>query len=330
MKNYMAIACIAAFPALGGCLPLEQAPLVYSSKVNMGVNLNAGTADSPGPNVIIGYDQHDAAIVPVAVAKPCYKSTSDKCKEASNDVQIINGLNAISAEDLINQQLVERARRTIVASQKIVTDNAGTIATENEKLKRLVDLPTKRTRLSTLNQKSTAFNSDPTNPALSADELAEQTKLTAEVAELSAIETSQGDINRNVGALSAQSAAAAKTLAEAEGELRGLQAKIATSNSNKKSDALSVYGSFNGKADGKKEGASLTLGKVFSTGVAAQFLTEGIAAAASADVLGRCLSLAHESVALMPTATDADKAAKNDRLTILVDYCLRPVGKPRS
>ena len=327
MKKYPAIACIAAIPLLGGCLPLEQAPLVYTSKVTMGVNLSAGTPESPAPNVVIGYDQVDAAIVPVAVAKPCYKSTSSTCKPSSNDIHVIAGQNAISAEDLINQQLIDRAQRAIVTNQKVVDDNAGVIASENGKLKRLTDLSAKRTRFASLNQIAAAFASDPTKPALSADELAEQTKLKAEIDELALIEANQAEINRNIGALSAQSAIAATALTVAEGELKGLQAKIATSNSNTKSDALSVYGSFNGKADGTKEGASLTLGKVFSTGVAAQNLTEGIGAAAGADVFGRCLSLAHESAAQMLNATDDEKKI---RLAMLIDYCLKPVGKPRS
>lgn len=330
MKISVALACIAAATLLGGCLPLEQAPLVYTSKVTMGVNLSAGKADSPAPNVVIGYDQVDAAIVPVAVAKPCYKATSSKCKEASNDVQIINGRNAISAEDLINEKLIGDAQRTIAVSQKIISDNAALIVVENEKLKRLADLPAKGQRLAALNQKASAFQLDPKNPALDAGELAEQTRLAAEVGELAKIEAAQGEINRRIGALSAESETAAKAIERAEGELKGLQAKIATSNSNNKSDALSVYGSFNGKAEGNKEGASLTLGKVFSTGVAAQNLTEGLGAAAGADVFGRCLSLAHESVADMPRTTEAEKKERFDRLSILVDYCRRPIGKPKS
>jgi len=37
-----------------GCSPLQQAPLVYSSKVSVGVDVSATSTETPGAGVTIG------------------------------------------------------------------------------------------------------------------------------------------------------------------------------------------------------------------------------------------------------------------------------------
>ena len=56
---------------LAACAPLQQAPLVYSSKTSMGIDLSTPTSEQPGVSINIGFKQVDAAYVPVAVAKDC-------------------------------------------------------------------------------------------------------------------------------------------------------------------------------------------------------------------------------------------------------------------
>jgi hypothetical protein len=57
--------------ALSACAPLQQAPLVYSSKTVVGLDISATTTETPGASFAFGYKSVDAAYVPVAVARIC-------------------------------------------------------------------------------------------------------------------------------------------------------------------------------------------------------------------------------------------------------------------
>jgi len=57
--------------ALSACAPLQQAPLVYSSKTVVGLDVSATTTETPGASFAFGYKSVDAAYVPVAVARVC-------------------------------------------------------------------------------------------------------------------------------------------------------------------------------------------------------------------------------------------------------------------
>ena len=52
-----------------GCAPLSQAPLVYSSKQILGVDISIPSPESPTAELHVGFKNKDVAIVPVAVAK---------------------------------------------------------------------------------------------------------------------------------------------------------------------------------------------------------------------------------------------------------------------
>jgi hypothetical protein len=49
---------------LFGCTALEQAPLVYTSKQIVGIDVSAPTTESTGVTVSVGYKNVDAAYVP--------------------------------------------------------------------------------------------------------------------------------------------------------------------------------------------------------------------------------------------------------------------------
>lgn len=53
----------------GACAPLQQAPLVYSSKVAVGVDLSSNATENPGISITLGVKTVDVAYVPVAVSK---------------------------------------------------------------------------------------------------------------------------------------------------------------------------------------------------------------------------------------------------------------------
>jgi hypothetical protein len=95
----------------------------------------------------------------------------------------------------------------------------------------------------------------------------------------------------------AAAAAAQARQAAQEAERAAARAeKVSSRSSNNRHDALSVYGTFdsNGAATGPgatpSGGANLRLGRIFSTGVASQNLTEGQRDALRADALTRCMA----------------------------------------
>lgn len=63
-----------------------------------------------------------------------------------------------------------------------------------------------------------------------------------------------------------------------------------------KEDALSVFGSFNGSAKGDAKGAGLALGKSFSTGVAAQNLTQGLAGGSKQVAIAACIDAGERAI----------------------------------
>ena len=102
------------------------------------------------------------------------------------------------------------------------------------------------------------------------------------------------------------------------------RANKTSQSSNRRNDALSVYGTFdsNGTASGPgataQGSAGLRLGRIFSTGVASQYLTEGQRDALRADALARCMAAA-------TAATAPTDAVRNQLLTA----CAATVGIPR-
>ena len=46
---------------LTGCAHLEQAPLVYSSKTTLGVEVSTASVEAPGLAIALGFRQIDAA-----------------------------------------------------------------------------------------------------------------------------------------------------------------------------------------------------------------------------------------------------------------------------
>ena len=68
MINFRPIT-VTASVLLVACAPLQQAPLLYSSKTTVGLDVSTSTTESPGASISIGVKIVDAAYVPVAVSK---------------------------------------------------------------------------------------------------------------------------------------------------------------------------------------------------------------------------------------------------------------------
>lgn len=287
-KNFVMTAVLLATAA---CVPMEQAALTYTSKTTMGVGLAAGTQDTPGLDVTIGFKESNVALVPVAVAKYCYKASKAQCQNMIYEMEVITGskLDASSSQPV--QKRLDEIRRelnSLIADQRADTDrvaihksqiaSALTADEADQELTSIGNVTAETTE--ELERRSAlirAANSRPTNFDLAGAQL--------EVARLE----------------QAQLARAARINAlQTEGSQ--LSPQLDRDSNSRRGDALSVYGKFNGAATGKSQGAGLTAGKVFATGVAAQNLTEF---ATSADCLANIRFLAE----MMPDGKDAEKAS---------------------
>ena len=69
--------------SLTACAPLQQAPLVYSSKLVVGLDVSTSTTENPGFSFSAGVKTVDAAYVPVAVSK-----ANDERSTAERTVEI--------------------------------------------------------------------------------------------------------------------------------------------------------------------------------------------------------------------------------------------------
>lgn len=107
--------CIAAAALLGGCTPMNQAALVYSSKVQVGVQVAAGTAETPGVELNAGINANDVAFVPAAVSRLCEDGNPLNCASSSYDVHQVRAYNN---QGLAAQKAAEANRRVEAASRE--------------------------------------------------------------------------------------------------------------------------------------------------------------------------------------------------------------------
>lgn len=281
-----------------GCSSVDQVPLVYVSTAKVGVNVETGSAETPGASLLIGVDLTDAAYVPVAVARRCDTANAElfeACLDDNLRIMTIWG----SSKDVSE---TERARiaelRNQLEAQKSqlnTLDRAYEAALEQER------------QASTVQARSEAARE-----AVEALEVAEHEWLqnpdTGEqpfprAAELA---TERDAVNENAATLlrTAQSNREdqRRALDEARNSLWSLLGQVerfipsaARGTSIDQKDALSVFGSFNGDIGAKTDegvSSSVKLGKTFSTGVAAQHLTKGIGEAQGVGATTECYAAA--------------------------------------
>jgi|GEM_PF-1132610 len=328
MKSFGNVAAIAVAGTvwLTACAPLQQAPLVYSSKVVVGIDVSTNTTENPGASINLGVKTIDAAYVPVAVSKavderskrndegtldikPIYakygqgstQDSPDKLTE-DNKRKISAYLDAkqaeSSAQDLVSKAdakvkdtsaliaAIDDTQSAIAVAQKVPVSPAdqtaaaavGSVPQQNERDKRVADINEKY--IKTLNDKQLtisklspvaggSYNFDVVTQQLTTEKAALVTKRDAATTELSQLSAAREDKRKTAEQLFSEAAKAARLL------------------QTDKTDALSVYGRFdsNGSASvgvssgnsnmPSASGASL-VGKVFSTGLASQNLTEAV------------------------------------------------------
>lgn len=289
---------------LAACSPLQQAPLVYSSKVSVGVDVSATSTETPGAGISIGYKQVDAAYVPVAVAKKCEPLNDEKCTGETFKLLALNGRNqqedgAVPTETELSNASAEAARAS--DALKLRQDAIATANLKYEATKKIAD------SLESLKKAEAALKAEATIPG-------DLPKVSAQV---QAAEEAKAQLVADSDAVIAAKAARDSAAISAQKAAEVYQNKLAASrgrNQNAKQDAFSVFGTFNADAAtsvGVKQDVTggLKLGKVFSTGVASQNLTEGMKLYYASMAPGSCLEKIVKVVEFFP-ADERSAAAK--------------------
>ncbi len=267
---------------VAGCSPLQQAPLMYTSKQVFGVDISAPTTESTGVTMNLGFKNVDAAYVPIAVSKEgadhinivsaTYGSSDGAQGPSSGDLQVsrVNALKAAILGEQTAQNNLKSANDEFTAAQQY---NTYISAGDTEQARSLVA--------------SSVFNS----PNLTRH---------------NALITLNKEIPSNdVAGLKSALIGAEELLRKATYNVDMAKKDLAELLYVQRSDAMSVYGSFGATTNGSASSLNNKLGKMFSTGVAAQNLTEGIAHESEALARGRFLASCIELAKSMDTAKQA-------------------------
>lgn len=293
-----------------GCGTIDQAPLVYVSTVKVGANVATGTTATPGAQIMLGVDATDAAYVPVAVGRSCSAANLQTCQQlpitqlrANNNFApgkafeaareaLTNLMGASGA--LRDLKLPLDARRAELEEARGNESRAGTLRAALEAL------PAAPVPL--------ADGSTPADGNAGA-----RASLGQQIAQL-------GDTKKAVSDRQAQFDAA-RTAYERQAALvdqaqLDLNRALGTDPGSAvgRNDAYSVFGSFNSSTTAEvgdaKPKAGLGLGKTFSTGIAAQLLTEGLGDAAPIEAAGRCIDRAVAAAKEVTAGADRDTFLK--------------------
>ena len=261
---------------LVACAPLEQAPLVYSSKNQIGVGVSAGTPDSPGLDITIGYKGLDAAYVPVAVSKPCQED-----KNCTNELRLISGGNKASDSEIADRSTIALKRDKIERLESSIITNRNAIAELESVEKSLSQIEEIRSKkISDLTKRITNDGSEQDKILI-----VEKENFEKEIVRLNLLNPNnltKQDISDLITSKRSKNKIDESNIENLSADIKLIESQLDRSSNNTKQDAYSVFGSFTGNANanvkpsGGEGAAGLSLGRLFSTGVAAQFLSEKV------------------------------------------------------
>ena len=282
--------------ALAGCATLEQAPLVYSSKTSVGVDISTTSTETPGLSMSVGFKQVDAAYVPVAVAKACQtEKNSAECDTELHRIQVVGGKEQLGDETPQAKPgdaaaVTETLRRQLDGYIKTAEKATADKNTYEQSLtqKKLLEVAwKKKNELKEESKKLAQFQTSANGTTTPPETITEQQKkvdalkLSQQEQDVTANINSESEYNQaisllNIDALS-RGMQESKRAADAQLELFK-QTKEALTN---RGDSYSVFGSFRGRTGvGAKNGsgaqAEVGLGKIFATGVASQKISGGL------------------------------------------------------
>ena len=277
---------------LAGCGTIDQAPLIYASTVRVGIGAESGTPQVPGAKVMIGVDATDAAMVPVAYGRTCVERADGRCKKDDYPITEVTGHNDISPAEFIAAAKAQAA--ALQTSSDRIRDRQRDVQAAADRrttaAKALEKMVLDQQRLTELQKTVVPVDGLVAAPVVPDPEIA---RLTAAVADLPA---AQADKQQADAALVAAQTSLDTAYVDFATQPQALTDTLTHQPTmiGKRADALSVFGSFNADASAKATdtGAGIKLGKSFSTGIAAQLLTEGLKQAASSAAANECLKTA--------------------------------------
>lgn len=283
---------ISAISALTGCAPLQQAPLIYTSKVSVGVDVSVGT-ENPDGSISIGFKSVDAAYVPIAVSKKL-KDKDGTDLGNSGIIPIVATYGEVNQDSPVSQN-DSGAPQEYIKAYRQARNDANTSSHK---------LATAQKSLEKLTASLAALQAQQETTAPDANEAASTgKKINAEIiAKKAEIITLQSDLQKKT--------ATAETLFQKAAE-------AALSQKYEKTDALSVFGRFDSytAATGSKPTASLTAGKIFSTGIASQNLTEAVKNEAGTFSITQCIEKASNFI--KESVSDLDAKGKAELISKL-------------
>jgi hypothetical protein len=286
-----------------------------TSSVNVGLNVDAATPQNPGVSLHIGVNSLDAAYVPVAVARPCAREGSGGCDSSADGVRLINGANLQANNETANDSALAQAqhdRELATARERDVQAQIDAVSTR---------LSAQTAQLANLRAQQAATSGQAGGSAPDVAQLGNQIQSVTDAS--TADQATLTNLQQELAKASTARAAASQL----EQTLLAQRNHVRQDN---KSDALSVFGSFDtnstatggvGSTTGNSGSGGVRLGRMFSTGVASQNLTQGIGYSVQANALTQCLAEARQSVESI-----TDPTAKNQRLQELSNLCSASVS----
>lgn len=237
--------------SLSACAPLQQAPLMYTSKQVFGVDVSAPTTESTGVTMNLGYKSVDAAYVPIAVSR----------KEDSQLTLVSASYGEGDDRELGNKEL---------QAEKLSNYSKAFLDVEQKRIQAEQD----KSQLDTATEFNTALDDKTNGNPDSLARFIEKYSPAQESVLYTKISTERPFSATELGKLFQKSSKSEQELAEANEILTQAKNDLEAVLHVSRKDAMSVYGSFNANTSTSPVGNKL--GKMFSTGVAAQNLTEGV------------------------------------------------------
>ncbi|MDN4147804.1 hypothetical protein QYE80_22605 [Pseudomonas tohonis] len=303
-----------------GCAPLQQAPLAYTSAQVVGVKLGVAPTQPESLEAVVGVKILDAAYAPVAVSNPGLKDAVSSGKPFDESLYAIKEIYGIygqqASADAAAKLLTTQESKDMQRFLKYQAD-LDSKKTKAQELKAKLDaISTATSRVESLR---TELRSPPCKGTTDADKVSDllkslsackteggvdpSTQYAADLKEVldkdtTSIKASEKEISEKYAAANRELAIAETVARDQEAKVKGALEKLA---SIQKRDAISVYGSFNSDSTAgskgdptdankqKDSGVDVRIGKVFSTGVAAQNISEAQKLVAGAAALDVCL-----------------------------------------
>lgn len=304
--NLRILAVMLVIAILQGCSSLPQSALIYSSRSTVGVSITSNPASASGVTMSVGVDILDAAYVPVAVTlkNPDGSSGGNSVVPISaefgttggGDNQVLTDANKAKLDEYVqalNKVTDLQKQIQLLKDSKQPTDGLQ---------RQIKEANTKVDSLT----KATPSDDNAIKNAIS-DRNLSQSQLNDVIAKNQDFDTKI--VAGNTELQVAKEAADNKRTAAVQA------AKLLSLN---KKDAFSVYGRFDGNTSGNgsvtaaagnapmpSASLALVVGKIFSTGVASQNLTEAARISASSEALASCLAAAQAIGASLQTKDDS-------------------------